>query len=1563
MRLRGQVDPEEGLDEVSLGHYHAHSEEYIDRNMDSPPNKLPQWMTEQNKDDLLLDKKQKNPVHRSVLEDSLPFLEFQGSVIYSYNASDCSLLSEDIVTTLPYGTVLGFDIEWAPRYAKGKEGKVALIQLCESEKKCYLFHISSMSSFPVGLKRLLEDNHIKKAGVGIEGDKWKLLRDFDIRLEELVELTDLANEKLKCKEIWSLNNLMKHLFHKQLLKDKLVRCGNWEQFPLTEEQKLYAATDAYAGFLIYQKLVNMKCVNQIQISIEKAAEILAGVSENIQTLRTLLLESPGEIMLSELAEQGTVYGEEEKRETSEFTSKFKCKSKEHLGNKLAGVQTEVLVEGEEQLKKKGAHEALDRRSKETAEEEFLMSLDITEYELQMLERQTEEELLNEAACASQDLSFMEDGENSSYTIESDDEFELAMLKSLEEVDKSDVDLTDSSLDESKHQNNITADGEEEDEHIKEEEENWDSCLPRPNAKQIACLKMYFGHSSFKKVQWKVISSVLQDRRDNLVVMATGYGKSLCFQFPPVYTGGTAIVISPLISLMEDQVLQLEMSNIPACLLGSAQSKNVTAEIKAGHYRVVYVTPEFCSGNLLWLQELDQTIDSVSRPLEGLLIDYAKAFDCVDHNTLWQVLKEMGVPDHLFCLLRNLYVGQEATVRTRHGISDWFKIEKGVRQDCILSPCLFNLYAEHIMRKMGLEESPVGIKIAGRNINDLRYTDGTTLMAESEEELKSLFMRVKEESAKVDLKLNIKKTKIMASRTLTSWQIDGEEMEVVTDFIFLGSRITTDGDCSQEIKRCLLLRRKAMANLDSILKSRDITLPTKVRIVKAIVFPVAMYGCITLIAVDEAHCISEWGHDFRNSFRSLGLLKRTLPKVPFVALTATASPSIRKDIVDCLNLKSPEVTCTSFDRPNLYLEVGRKSGNIIQDLQQFLIKKDTSAYAFDGPTIIYCPSRKTTELVASELKKLKIVCKTYHAGMGIKARRDVQHRFMRDEIQCIVATVAFGMGINKPDIRTVIHYGAPKEMESYYQEIGRAGRDGLPASCYVLWTPADLSLNRILLNEIHDDRFRLYKLKMMAKIEKYLSLKSCRRKVILSHFEDKQLRKSSSGIMGTEKCCDNCRFRKIHCTPVVDTEDSFEDFGQQAYKLMSAVCALNERFGMSVPVLFLRGSIPTSGLLKNFQYSQRLPDKYRTHALFGTGKDWPEHSWKALGRRLVLEGFLKEVSGQNKFSTVCQLAQKGKDWLCKARKESGQKLLLQSDEELCLRKSPVSSAVVQLPLIQTPAHFEVSQREKELQTLLYGKLVTARQKLANKKDVPPAVLATNKVLVDMTMIRPTTVANLKKVDGVSEAKSTILAPLLITIKEFCQENNLQTVLFKTSVSREQPDTVLQKDEKCSTLTESERITYTLFQEKNMSLMKSSSRQHLLGDVQSRQSSIKLASWNEPSLSAEDEDLFADCQSQPTEKEECSLKNSRKPWPLNVLLQLSSAALLVLAELQLHEVGNPMFLIMDPNLLRERELFKKRALCTPAVEKRPAASSESSSSKKKKAKVEQSGSSSSKQNAGL
>ena len=201
---------------------------------------------------------------------------------------------------------------------------------------------------------------------------------------------------------------------------------------------------------------------------------------------------------------------------------------------------------------------------------------------------------------------------------------------------------------------------------------------------------------------------------------------------------------------------------------------------------------------------------------------------------------MGI-DHLTYLLKNLYADQEAIVRTRHGKTDWFQIGKRVRQGYILSPSLFNFYAEYIMWNAGLDEAQAGIKIAGRSISNLRYADDITLTAESKE-LKSLLKKVKEESEKVGLKLNIQKTKVMASDPITSWQIDGETVETVADFILGGSKITADGDCSHEIKRCLLLGRKAMTNLDSILKSRDITLPAKVCLVKAMVFSIVMYGC-------------------------------------------------------------------------------------------------------------------------------------------------------------------------------------------------------------------------------------------------------------------------------------------------------------------------------------------------------------------------------------------------------------------------------------------------------------------------------------------------------------------------------------------------------------------------------------------------------------------------------------------------------------------------------------------------------------------------------------------------
>lgn len=853
-----------------------------------------------------------------------------------------------------------------------------------------------------------------------------------------------------------------------------------------------------------------------------------------------------------------------------------------------------------------------------------MSLDITDYELDLLEYQAEEERLKqwtEDACLSESegLDSVSSGPNPPRTDDSEDELDPEMLKALEEIDRSEERLiAPQTIPGRKSPFEALKDRHlDDDEGIEEAfEDDWDPSIPEPNAAQIACLKTYFGHSKFKPVQWKVISSVLRERRDNLVVMATGYGKSLCYQFPPVYTGGVGIVISPLISLMEDQVLQLEMSNIPSCFLGSAQSKNILGEVRSGHYRVVYMTPEFCSSDVSLLQHLNNTIG------------------------------------------------------------------------------------------------------------------------------------------------------------------------------------------------------------------------------------------ITLIAVDEAHCISEWGHDFRSSYRSLGSLKTSLPSVPILAVTATASPSIREDIAQSLKLRNYPVTCTSFDRPNLYLEVGRKTPNIIHDLQPLMVKKKGSTWEFEGPTIIYCPSRKSSEQVTAELRKLNISCGTYHAGMGIKARREVHHRFMRDEIQCVVATVAFGMGINKADIRKVIHYGAPKEMESYYQEIGRAGRDGQPSSCHVFWTLSDMNFNRHMLSEIKSTTFREYKMKMLTKMEKYLNSLNCRRRIILSHFEDKQLRKATSGIMGTDNCCDNCRSGSHNNLSVDNLEENLKDFGKQAYQLMSAISALGERFGSGVPILFLRGSS-----------SQRLPDKYRCHPLFGSGKDQSENWWKALARLLIGESFLKEASGTNKFAVTCGLTKKAHDWMRKAVNESYRSLLLPPSEELCPRTFQVSSSPrvqsslqltpimkpgkpssevqkgslwekfsyqvpskpsksfpIQLPnhTIAVPSEPAVSSRELELQTSLYGKLVALRQRIAGEKDIPPAVLATNKILVEMAKIRPTAVENLKKIDGVSEAKASMLSPLLSAIKEFCLLNKLQADVFSGNCGKVEEKSMISTTPESSPLSESFHITYSLFQDKHLSL---------------------------------------------------------------------------------------------------------------------------------------------------
>ena len=244
-------------------------------------------------------------------------------------------------------------------------------------------------------------------------------------------------------------------------------------------------------------------------------------------------------------------------------------------------------------------------------------------------------------------------------------------------------------------------------------------------------------------------------------------------------------------------------------------------------------------NLRWILEKTREFQ---KEFYICFIDYSKAFDCVNHEKLWNILMEMGVPSHLIILIRNLYTEQQASVRTEHGKTKWFNIGKGVRQGCILSPYLFNLYTEYIMRKTGIDETTAGIKIGGRNINNLRYADDTTLLAETADDLKHLLTKVKTESETAGLKLNMKKTFVMTNSEMKEFHIDNEQVEIVEEFIFLGSIVNNDGQCSNEIRRRLILGRKAMTSLDKLTKSKDISLATKIRIIKSMVFPITTYGC-------------------------------------------------------------------------------------------------------------------------------------------------------------------------------------------------------------------------------------------------------------------------------------------------------------------------------------------------------------------------------------------------------------------------------------------------------------------------------------------------------------------------------------------------------------------------------------------------------------------------------------------------------------------------------------------------------------------------------------------------
>lgn len=748
--------------------------------------------------------------------------------------------------------------------------------------------------------------------------------------------------------------------------------------------------------------------------------------------------------------------------------------------------------------------------------------------------------------------------------------------------------------------------------LEEEEDVLPEGVPPPSEEHLEVLQNYFGHSSFRPMQWKIIHAVLQ-KQDNCVVMATGYGKSLCYQYPAVYQRGVTVVVSPLISLMEDQVMGLQALNIPACFLGSGQTNKseVYHNMFDGVYRIVYVTPEF--------------IDACSGILEDL------------------------------------------------------------------------------MKKVG----------------------------------------------------------------------------------------------------------------------------------------------IMLFAIDEAHCLSQWGHDFRSSYRKLGTIRKSFPTVPVLAVTATATQTVQKDICSVLKLRNPVVTVTSFDRPNLYLEAKLKNKSILEDILPLMVRDARGNYSPDGPTIIYCPTKKITEEVVSELRAAGMECEMYHAGMNKKERETAHHKFSFDKVHVIVATVAFGMGINKPDVRRVIHYGAPGSPESYYQEIGRAGRDGLPATCTVFYGPGDDRLHRYFISTLNSEEFREHQYAMLRKMSKFLNQTTCRRIAIISHFTAK-IDKTSP----RKDCCDNCTNNLLGgssnkkapwLAAALDKEDKY-DFTSEAKKIFETVKRCSN-CGSTSLIYILRGS-----------KCQRVKPHWMKMPTYGAGKDRNEAFWKELIQMLVHNEWLTEslVScgqqwgrgrgrGRGKADfmsySAIGLSQAGYD----ALKDPSVKICLapsaimmdqlkhvvkRSDlnqitatttttsfrqifnprdflftssrmaDTSASKPSSASPKPPQIPGIATglgsvrtdvvqahqnkevkkdepPKNGEDYDPEKEkLMMELYKSLLELRNSLADEINFMPYLVATNKTMLLLTQKRPTTLSSLRTIEGMSEAKIGKFGRYFIGhIRSFCQENKL------------------------------------------------------------------------------------------------------------------------------------------------------------------------------------------------